>query len=170
MIPMTTKGIRPGIGLEDVLFGQSVEDVERLLGPAPESSFDRDDDESTRTLAYPAEGICLFFHEEDDRRREDGFRLWSIEVALAAEAYCLFGVSLHAVDKKAVRDLLGRRLSPAEMKDIKEELFEAIGESALSVPALGATFYFGQDGILEDLHWGPLFRPDDEVIWPSEGS
>jgi hypothetical protein len=158
------KNIRPGIGLEDVLFGQSVEDVERLLGPAPESSFERDDDDSTRTLAYPAEGIHLFFHEED------GFRLGSIEVSLAADAYYLFGMPLRAVDKKAAIDLLSRHLSPAEMMDIKEEPLEALEQLAISVPVLKATFYFDPGGILEDLHWGPLFGLDDEVIWPVEGA
>jgi hypothetical protein len=157
------KNVRPGIGLEDLLFGQTVEGVERLLGPAPESSFERDDDGSTRTLVYPDNGIVLFFSEKDD------FRLTSIEISLAAGVYYLFGMPLLGVDKKAVIDLLGRRLSPVEMRDVKEELFEAIEESAISVPALGATFYFGHDGILEDLHWGPLFGPDDEVIWPVEG-
>ena len=161
---MKAKNIRPGIGLGDVLFGQSVEDVERLFGPAPESEFERDDEGSVHTLAYPADGVHLFFYEED------GFRLGSIEISLAAGVYCLFGVPLHAVDKKAVIDLLGRHLSPAEMKDIKEELLEALEQSALSVPVLKATFYFDQDGTLEDLNWGPLFDPDDEVIWPVEGS
>ena len=166
-----TKNVRPGIGLEDVLFGQSVEDVERLLGPAPKSSFERDDDESTRILEYPTESMFLFFYEEDGRRGEDAFRLWSIEVALAAGGYCLFGMPLHGVSRDAVIDLLSRHLSPAEMKDIEEEPFdETIEESAPSVPALKATFYFDQDGILEDLHWGPFFGSDDEVIWPLEGS
>jgi len=122
--------------------------------------LERDEDDSTRTPAYPAEGIHLFFYEEE------GFRLGSIEISLAAGAYCLFGTPLRAVDKKAVIDLLSRHLLPAEMKDIKEEPLEAIEQSALSVPVLKATFYFDRDGILEDLNWGPLFGPDDKVIWP----
>lgn len=94
--------IRLGIGLEDVLFGQSVEEVERSLGPAPECSFEKDEDDSIRALAYPADGVHLFFHEGD------GFRLGSIEVSLAAGVYGLFGTPLRAVGKEDVIDFLGR--------------------------------------------------------------
>jgi hypothetical protein len=153
--------IRPGIGIDGIIFGDTIEDAERSLGEG-QSMFERDDGYSSHMLMYPEYGLSLSFNQIH------GYRLSSIEVDSTAEcSYLLFGEVLFPRNKEQVLEILRRNLSPAELEAIKGEGIGSLEEPLFQVSSLRINFYFDQQGHLQEFQWGPLWGSDDEVVWPN---
>lgn len=149
--------ISPGFGLNPLRFGMSIDEVKKILGRPHESIEVEDGENSYITLEYPEKRVSLSFD------LDEGLRLSSIEVDEGP--FTLFGESLFPRNRDRVLDLLRRNLPIADMAEIEESAIELIGQS-LWVPSLRGTFYFSEEGELEQFQWSPFFNSGDEIMWP----
>lgn len=159
MFLLKTLRIIPGVGLGALRFGMTSFDAERIVGKAPESTFEADGPYSYGMLAYRPQGLFLFFDEAHD------LRLTNIEVQ-STLGVTLFGAPLFPANSETVRDLLSRHLSGEHLEKLELESLEVVGERALSAPSLGGTFYFDESGSLQSFQWGPFPGPQGEILWP----
>ena len=150
--------VTPGRGLGPILFGTRPEVVERLLGEARQTSFTRDGDCSYIQLDYSC-GVTFYFSVED------GERLDSFKVDSKSRVQ-LFGEPLFPRTKGEVLALLHRVLSDGNLKTIRIDRNEDIGEIMIKVDVLRAEFYFGLDENLQSVHCGVFFDEEDAILWP----
>ena len=150
--------IAPGKGLGSILFGMSVEEVERSNGRAEDASVFDGGEEWTLSLHYP--GIDLFFDQSDE------FRLSVIEVD--EDCSCrLFDEPLFPRNRAGVFELLQRNLTAAELETIEERRDDDLEEIAIDLRALWITFYFNLDDELQEVNWSTFVGADDETVWPN---
>lgn len=152
--------ISPGRGLGPVLFGMRPNEVEKILGEAPVSEFERDSGDSYRTLGYPDKEVLFYFHEKND------WRLSSIEIG-GSLLYALFGEAIFSKQREEIIELLRENLGQESLSQVEEEYVEGLSQTMLWVPSIRGWFYFGEGGALEEFQWSAFYGSDDEIAWPS---
>jgi len=140
--------VRPLVGLDDVRFGMSRDDVEQLLGEPEERAVEIDATEQTEAWYYWTRELSLTFDAEAD------WRLTTIDVGSPAA------------------ELRGKRLVGATLDELRAALpefalewngseFEPIEVDDLSM------FLWIEDGVLDSIQWSVPLGADDEEQWPS---
>jgi hypothetical protein len=150
--------IRPGIGLGDLLFGSSREDVWLQLGE-PENVEEDLLNTGLISWYYWNLGVNAYFSEDAD------FRLDSLLVERADAE--LFGRRLIGKPEKEARAVIGS----FDLGRGEEDVLEFSDHPALwtlSFPDRGLQFLFTQ-GCLEWMQCSCVIGPDDEFCWPSGG-
>jgi hypothetical protein len=148
--------VRPGMGLDDLLFGSSLDDVRYDLGEPEDVSEDLLGLAPTIAWYYWDLGVSAHFDAEDD------FRLGTLQIE--REDAELFGHSLIGMRESEARAILGRLgLGPAEFEVMRFSDFPTMGH--LIYADEGLNFWF-KHGRLESIQWGYRIGPDDQVCWP----
>lgn len=143
----------PGIGLDDIRFGWTRQQVEDRAGP-PEKITDGDyGPEGGGAYAlwyYFSRGITFSFNAED------GWRLGSVEVD--ADSTRLNGLRVMGLRREELLALLAAEEAPfAEEQD----------QGLVAVDDWGLNFWLEQDRVT-GVQWNTLLDDDDEIIWPGE--
>lgn len=155
------KEIKPGVGIADIRFGMRRDDVHNTLGPADEVdafSYEEAGNDKTETWMYETLGLSLGFDEEEQ------WRLISLTVNANFYQYkgtVLIGKSLEEV--KAILNNLEHNNFVVESWDEGEESTQVY----IEVKTLNMNIWF-EDGICDEVEWGPLFIDDDTIKWPDK--
>ncbi|PCK02915.1 MAG: hypothetical protein COA42_21810 [Alteromonadaceae bacterium] len=153
--------IKPGIGLGDIKYGITIEELIQLLGKPDqidEEECFEGSGEWTRDLLYFSRGLNFTFDKADD------YRLGVITVL--GSGYRLLGKELFGLPKDAVKRLLAKATS--EISKIEDWTWtEEDSLECLDHDGLGMLFWF-HSGYLSEIQCGCLFEADNEtVIWPA---
>lgn len=152
--------IRPGIGLGEVKFGMSREQVETLLGK-PEakevvSYSEEDEDEKSDSWEYHGLRIDLSFEEAEDWRL--------VIISVSSEQYLLNGKALIGSDQEELMTELAQlEITDLTVEDLSDE--DNPNQKLISSELLGINFWLVED-TLQEIQWGPLFIDDDTIDWP----
>ena len=141
----------PGIGMDDVLFGWTREQVEARVGP-PEEAAEHAYEDGDHTVAwyYWSRGFSFHFDAEDD------WRLSRVEVDAASAR--LNGLRVIGLSRQGLLEFLG-----AEQAAWTEEPDSGL----VDVQEWGVSFWL-KEGVVVSVQWGVLFSDDDEAIWPHD--
>ena len=140
--------VRPLIGLDEVRFGMTRDDVERLLGEPEERAVECDGDEQTEAWYYWSRRLSAHFDAEVD------WRLTTLDLG-----------SPDAV-------LRGRRLVGATLDELRAALPEFALEwhgnefEPIEIDDLAMNLWI-EDGVLESIQWSVPLDADEEERWPS---
>jgi hypothetical protein len=150
--------ILPGVGLGPIVFGMTISEVESVSGTSLETQ--REDGDGYAYIVGALDGAYLFFDQSEN------FRLFSIEVDELSRAR-MFGQQLFPGTYTGVLDLLRRNLPRIEVQRLTEiGDLPPLEEVSLNVRSLAIKFCFDTGSNLREVHWGPLFDSDDEIVWP----
>jgi|LSQX01.3.fsa_nt_gb hypothetical protein len=133
-------------GLNELVFGASPEDAEKLLGdPIEIEALEKDTDEDldSQLWYYDEEGISLFFEGEHD------LELTSIEVSNLNAT--LFGKAIFKMSEEQIIDLMKEN----GFNDFYQE-DEEWGEKLLSFEDALIDFYFEEDKLI-GVNWSASF-------------
>jgi hypothetical protein len=159
MTNQNLKEIKPGIGLGDLKFGLTRNDVKKMLGEPDESekySYTDTDEDLTETWHYDDLELSVNFDEEFD------WRLSAITVS--SEEYVIKDTSLIGLERDKVfttLESLGFKNMETEestLDDGSEGLFIISDEQAIN--------FWIEEGVLTEIQWGPFMIDDEAVIWP----
>jgi len=139
--------IKIGIGLDNLIFGMSQDEVKSILG-VPNKIIDED---------Y---SIAFYYNDKMIKTRfdkDENLKLYSIEVVNRDAR--MFSQNLFGKSKEEITVLLkSRGYSKIEYEDY--DTFDT-----LFCEEIWTTFRFEFDR-LHDIEFSPLFKNDDEIIWP----
>jgi hypothetical protein len=150
--------IRPGIGLGDLAFGASQDDVRQFLGEPDDVAEDLLGASASIAWYYWSLGVSAHFDGED------GFRLGTLHVERPDAE--LFGTKLIDLPEEQVRATL-------DSHDLGEGEYQIMEFSDhptlcwLRYESRMLNFWFKQ-GRLESIQWNHLIGADDQVIWPDQ--
>lgn len=140
--------IIPRVGLNDVQFGMSREQVRSIVGEPEElATYEEGTDDASEAWYFWADGISYHFDADSD------WRLTTIEVS-SPEAL-LEDRAVIGIPQSELVDLLHGR--NAYWPDSEEE--------PVSVAEWDMNFWI-QEGVLTDIQWGVPIGNDDREIWP----
>lgn len=147
--------IKPGVGLDDLKFGATREEVESMLGVPDEIDEDLDSDEPSVAYFYWTFDLSLHFDADDD------FLLGTME--LGSEQATVEGVPVIGLHK----DELIKALAARDMRDPVEQSAEAggLGERVLNYGEVGLSFWLEDDHV-DTVQWSAVLDEHDEPIWP----
>lgn len=152
--------IVPGIGLGDITFGMSREEVEQLLG-TPQAktvtSYDDSGEDLSDSWEYHELRLDLSFEEEED---------WRLSIISASsEDYTLEGKELIGLEmEELLPELAELQINDLVVEDLEGEHPES---QLISSEATGMNFWLNK-GILEEIQWGPLFLDEHTIDWPKK--
>jgi hypothetical protein len=146
--------IRPGVGVGDLRFGATRDEVRKIAGD-PEEVLPSDEDAGSELWVYESDAIALSFAVEEN------LRFVSCETFSAKATFN--GESLVGLDRDAAEAALERAGADegAFLADDDEE-----GSGEIAVPRLALSLWF-EGGAVESVGWGVLFDDDDKVLWPT---
>lgn len=153
------KDIIIGQGLGDVKFGLSRESVISLLGEP--------DERDLQTLAEnePQSEIWHYDELELSLGFDQGENWRLISIAVSAEEYNFESKALLGKSREEVEAFLAdSSLADLEMDDLSDDVDSA--QCLLMSEESEINFWFEED-VLTEVQWGPLFKDDDTIIWPS---
>lgn len=152
--------IKAGVGLGELKFGMTREQVKQLLGdPEEKDTFVYEEEENAEAESWYYDSLDLSLEFD----AEENWRLVTIEVN--SEEYLFNNISLIGLSKEELKS----KLSNLNVQDWEHEalpLEEAPTHELLSSDQLGINFWFDEDTLTE-IQWGPLFSDEDAVIWPA---
>lgn len=155
--------IKPGVGLGDILFGMSREQLKKLLGDPDEiesNTHDEEGEDVTESWHYDELEVSVSFEKVED---------WKL---------CTIAVSSPEV-KLGNKAPIG--LSPNELVDLLKTLdvkkpvhedwssADAPDYHSITAEELEMVFWI-EDGEVMDIQWGPYFIDEDTIRWPMNGS
>ena len=151
--------IKPGIGIGQIKFGISEEELVTLLGK-PHSveagEYVENSGDLNRKLIYQ-EGLSFTFDLEDN------YRLCCISIR--NQGYKLFGRDLIGLPLAIVRSFMSKQLSEIpKYEDWSSE--ESPNHVLLDYDSLGMLLWFNDD-LLDEIQCSYLFFEDDQTVkWP----
>ncbi|MBL4710198.1 MAG: hypothetical protein JKY48_17340 [Flavobacteriales bacterium] len=154
------KEIKAGIGLGELKFGMSRDQVQHLLGePEDKDSFiyEEEGNAEAESWYYDSLDISLEFDAEED------WKLVTIEIN--STTHTLNNIAVIGLSKEALKN----KLSDLNIQDWEHEelpLDEAPTHELLSSDQLAINFWFDEDAVTE-VQWGPIFTDEDNIIWPA---
>jgi hypothetical protein len=142
--------IKIGIGLDNLIFGMSQDEVKSILGMA---------DKITET--EKEEGIVCYFNKlliKTKFDKNEDCRMYSIEV-FNPEAI-MFGQKIIDADMQKILKILESN----DCEKIEREDYDTF--ETIFCEEIWSTFLFEFDR-LRSVEFSPLFGDDDKIIWPS---
>lgn len=152
--------IIPGVGLGNLKFGMSREEVEGILGkPDHQEITHYGDDESDKSDAWEYHPLRLDLSFEE----AENWRL--VIISVSSEDYVFRGSSLIGLDfDELMEELEVLKVSDLEIEDMSSE--DHPNQKLISSEELAINFWL-HDNILEEIQWGPQFIDDNTINWPS---
>jgi hypothetical protein len=152
------KEIKPGLGLGNLTFGSSRDQVKKLLGaPSETEKYSLSDlgDDETEAWHYDELDLSLSFDEENE---------WKLSsIAVSAEDYTLNGETVIGKSKKEILDVL-TKMDLGEPEEDEEVKAEDSGNSLMHVDGSSLSLWFEGDE-LSELQIGPFYDTDG-IKWP----
>jgi hypothetical protein len=139
--------ILPNIGLDDVRFGMTRNQVQDLLGVPEQQSIDGDGEDASEAWYYWSQGISMHFHADL------GWRLGTIEINCPEAMLC--GQRPVGMQRRELRTLLA-----GLTVDWSGDEFEPI-----RVKEWEMDIYF-EDGLLSHVQWSVPIGDDDIERFP----
>lgn len=153
------KQIKPLVGLGQLQFGMSREEVRQLLGEpedVDEYSFSGAEDDRSESWHYDELDLSMSFDAEDDWRL--------ITLAVSSDAYTLEGKALVGLNREELVSTLND-IGIHDLEEENENTLEMPGHELVSDHAKFLNFWI-EDGTVKEIQWSPLFNDDDEAEWP----
>lgn len=151
--------IKAGIGLGELKFGMSREQVQQLLGePEDKDTFVYEEEGNAEAESWYYDSLDLSLEFD----AEEAWRLVTIEIN--STEHTLNNQSVVGLSKMQLK----HKLNDLDIQDWEHEelpLDEAPTHELLSSDQLGINFWFDEDAVTE-VQWGPLFTNEDTIIWP----
>lgn len=148
-------GRKPGLGLGELRFGASRDEVEAYLGAPEEIDEYELGDSKTVAWYYRDRGISAHF-EEDEEYRLGALQVDNPEVTLSGQRF--IGVP------EAEMVLFLGAMGAGEVTTDADPDYRSIAADDLWL-----TFYI-EKGCVISVQWGPLIDENDEFIWPKRVS
>lgn len=155
---MKNKEIKIGEGLGEIIFGNTREQVLKILGNPTEKDVynaSEDDDYQTEDWHYDEIEVSLSFDEEDN------FRLTTIATSspeFVLNNKNLIGLSINEVLKETEQLELGDNV----LDDYSEENENT---KLISYPNAGLNLWF-EDEVLSEIQFAVLWKDEDTPAWP----
>jgi hypothetical protein len=155
--------INPGIGLGDIKYGITIDDLIGFLGKpdkVDEEEYIEESGEWNRVLWYLSKSLNFTFDKDDN------YRLGTITIFGAG--YRLLCKDLFGLPKKTVKRFLAKTTN--EISKVEDWTWTEEGpRECLDHDGLGMLFWF-DSGLLSSIQCGYLFESDNEtIIWPDQG-
>jgi hypothetical protein len=151
---MTENEIKLGVGIGNIKFGSSMEDIENLMGEPEEiEESDETDEFEHKAWNYWEEGFSFYFDHEDD------YRLSCIETA--NPDVTLWNKKVFEMSQSEIKDMFQEK----GLDDPDIEKMET-GETRLSYEKEMIDLYFDEDKLIA-INFGVLIDEDLEVKWPA---
>ena len=146
--------IRPGVGVGELRFGATRDEVRQAAGE-PSEVVPSEEDAGGELWIYEWAGIALGFAAEHD------LRFVSCETFNVTAAFN--GETLVGLDRESAEAALERAGADegAFRADDDDE-----GNGQIAVPRLALSLWF-DEGAVESVGWSVLFDDDDNVLWPT---
>lgn len=155
------QAIRPGIGLNGIIFGMTKAEVEKALGSECIINHFEDGDFQ---LEHEGTRGGFFFDAED------GDRLGSIELDSESQAD-LLGVEIFSCRLGELEGVLSQLAEKNNLPlTLVIEPYEDLDEVRVSWDELHVDFYFETSELLYAVHWGVVVKPNDDIFWPHRDS
>lgn len=151
--------IHPGIGLGEIKFGMSREEVEQLLGK-PDfheiTSYSDELDEKSDSWEYHGLRLDLSFEEAEEWRL--------VIISVSSDDYILNNKQLVGSDmEELMAELTELDITDIEVEDLSTE--ENPDHILVSSEEHGINFWVSED-VVEEIQWGPFFVDDETIAWP----
>lgn len=147
--------IHPGLGLGELRFGASQDQVQSLLGEPEEIEEETEEGDETITWYYWSQGITAHFSESEDYKL-GVLQVDNPQITLQGRQY--IGVT----EKELLAIAEGSDWGTVEV-DNDPDFVTVIAWS------LGVTFVVPtEEGVVSSIQLSPLLDEDDNTIWPSE--
>ena len=155
-----SKEILTGKGLEDLMFGQTKEQVKSHFGE-PDEIEQYADEETEEVLNeawhYDSLELSLSFDKDED------WRLSTISVS--DESFTLKGKKLIGSTMEELTGFINEnKLGEFEAEEWSTEDDDI--QQVVSIDGHSINFWF-TEGKLSEIQWGPLYDQDDKTIWPN---
>lgn len=157
---MNIKDIKQGVGLGEIKFGMTRDQVKAVLGEPDDvdqySDSDLDDDAS-ESWHYDELEMSLSFDEDAD---------WKlVTIAVSSPNYEFNGKKLIGLGSdELMAELAKLSLGEFETDDWSSE--EIPDHKLVSFPDAQMNFWL-EDGELTEIQWGPLFLDEETIQWPN---
>jgi len=149
---MEQKDIKIGIGLGNIKFGITREELLKISGEPTETEQFADENYTTETWHYDEDEFSVSFDEEDN------WRLTTI--AVSSDKYTFSANKLINLPFNKVMELLkDENLGDNELENIDEN------QQILSFMDKSINFWF-ENKVLSEIQWGLLWKDEDTPIWP----
>lgn len=146
-----------GLGL--VKFGMKRSQIVALLGLPDEKELNANSDSEedyTETWHYDKDEVSLGFDEEEDWRL--------VSIAVTSDFYTLEGLALVGKGLEEVE----KDLEKLEINDLVLE-DDPSGDDADSRLLMSEDYELNlwfEEGVLNEIQWGPLYNDEDMIEWP----
>jgi len=147
--------IRPAIGIGDLRFGATRDEVRTIAGE-PSEIVPSDEESGSELWVYENAAVALSFASEEN------LRLVSCETFSAKSTFN--GEPLVGLDREAAEAALERAGADEGLFLADDD--EEDGSGQIAVPRLGLSLWF-EGGAVESVGWGVLLDDDDKVLWPT---
>ena len=144
--------IHPTRGVNDLIFGMTFDQVEKVWGQPEEIEKEQDEFVNDVTWYYKNSDIFLTFDEEDD------YKLGLVEIS--NQKVELFGENIIGMPIDDLKELMEKN----EIQDFREDQ-ELDNETLYTSDELGLDFWL-EDGKLTSIQIGPYINNFDEIEWP----
>lgn len=153
------KEIKPGVGLGNLKFGITRNDVKKMLGEPTETekySYTDTDQDLTESWHYDELELSLSFDEDFD---------WKLStIAVSSDDYEFKGKKIVGLTKTELLPFLNANgindLEPEELEEDEDD------SSILLISDKNSISFYFEDNILSEIQWGPTIVDDEAVIWP----
>jgi len=157
---MELKEIIPGVGLGDLKFGMTRDQVKKLFGKPDEiekESLEEDDDEGLlESWHYDELELSMGFDEDVDWRL--------ITLAVSSDKYTFKDKKLVGLSRNKVLEILAELgLKNLYIEDCSDE--DNPKSELICSEEMGINFWM-EDGELTEIQWGPEYIDEDTVVWP----
>lgn len=151
--------IQPGIGISQIKFGISEEQLIAVLGKplsVTEGEYVENSGDYNRELFYQ-EDLSFTFDSDDSYRLS--------LITIRSRGYKLFGIDIFGLPIEVVKSFISKEAS--EIPKYKDWSYEdVLDHISLDYDSLGLTLWF-DNGLLEEIQCGYLFFDDwNTVKWP----
>ena len=153
------KQILSGIGLGELRFGMTRDQIESVLGqPNEREKYSYDDlgDDFTENWHYDELELSLGFDQEED------WRLVTLAVTSKDFKYDKF-IPIGLTKEQLSAELHNIVINDLDYEDWTTE--ESLSHELLSSKILGINFWFDEDSLTE-VQWGPLLIDEETIDWP----
>jgi hypothetical protein len=155
---MNTQKIKIGIGLGDVQFGCTREELIKNLGDPTETDqykTSEDEDYLTEAWHYDEQEFSASFDEEDN------WRLTTFSVSSPDTSF-----NNHQLIGKGIEEV-SEILKSLNLGEMETEDLSSDGINFIMVSFIESSINFWfDDNILSEIQWGVLWEDEDNPIWP----
>jgi hypothetical protein len=151
--------IKPAIGLGDIKFGMTRDQVKKILGEPAEIeqlSYSDSDEDLTESWHYDDQDLSAGFDEDEDWRL--------VTLAISSQEYDISGKKLIGLNQEQLLAALAAlKINDLETEDCSDD--ENPDSLLISSEEMGISFWL-EDGMVSEIQWGPVITEEETILWP----